>query len=189
MTAPRSRHPITSLARERRRWERTGRGRISSADRSFPSGEKRLRYGTAPTREPHGRRSTADNGGTSCHRAYSPRQLKRRPPPRSCLPTAHLGISPSGSRRQRTTARADDSGERFKRAALGHGPAVRRSTHMVNQLATLEALSEDECLAHIRTITVPPWVPGPRPTLRRRVPETITGQRFGREAPHGGPER
>ena len=41
----------------------------------------------------------------------------------------------------------------------------------------------------VQTVTVAPWVPGPGPRLLRIVPETITGQRFGPEAPRTDVDR
>ena len=42
---------------------------------------------------------------------------------------------------------------------------------------------------HVQTVTVAPWVPGPRPRLLRLVPETITGHHFGPEAPQTDADR
>jgi nitroimidazol reductase NimA-like FMN-containing flavoprotein (pyridoxamine 5'-phosphate oxidase superfamily) len=47
----------------------------------------------------------------------------------------------------------------------------------------------DRASEHLQTVTVAPWLPGPRPRVLRLVPETITGQRFGSEASQAGRER
>lgn len=47
----------------------------------------------------------------------------------------------------------------------------------------------DRASERLQTVTVAPWVPGPRPRLLRLIPETVTGQRFGPHARHADADR